>query len=74
MCVVAYVNGKCCETVGELKQALPVVKPDAGEELDADHNCLCCVNIEYSCLSSGYHFERDECGDWYIWNGKKGEA
>jgi len=68
MCVCVCVRGNWCETVGELRRAVPceIIREPEYESLPEDHQCLCGVDIAATLQAAGVEFERDDCGDWHV--------
>ena len=73
MCVQVCVRGNWCETVGELRLAVPceIVRDPCYATLPQDHQCLCGVDIGATLRAAGVGYEQDDCGDWHVEGGLK---
>ena len=68
MCVQVCVRGNWCETVGELRRAVPceIVRDPCYDKLPNDHQCLCGVDLGATLRAAGVRYEQDDCGDWHV--------
>ena len=68
MCFVVQVRGKWCETVKDLRDAVPCVpvKEDCYDAMLPDNACLCGVDIPSTLTAAGVEFTRDDCGDFHV--------
>jgi len=71
MCVEVCVRGNWCETVGELRRAVPceIVPDPLYEHPPQDEHCLCGVDIPETLERAGVAFEQDENFDYHVKDG-----
>ena len=73
MCVQVCVRGNRCDTVGELRLAVPceIVRDPCYDNLvrkplPQEHQCLCGVDVAATLQAAGVEYEQDDCGDWHV--------
>jgi len=64
MCTVVVIDGVDCETIGELRAALPsgaeiVMKDECHQELSPGSACLCAVNVADTLVRNRYAYTFD---------------
>jgi hypothetical protein len=68
MCSNVCIKGEWCETVGELRRAVPgatLVKEPCYKELPDDSFCLCGIDIPATLKTAGLDCTQAECGDYH---------
>ena len=69
MCYAVNVRGEWCDRIGELRRAVPCEpqRHPVYATMPPDDACLCGVNVEATLTAAGVTWERDDCGDWHVW-------